>query len=77
MIREMNPQDIRMAGGAPMWGAAAFIIGRLSVTIGCSRPWGISVVLITFLSMPLLVVGLLGAQNQYGEKIGGFGKTTC
>ena len=30
--------------------------------------------LIVYLSMPLLVAGLLGVRNRYGEKVGGFGK---
>jgi len=74
MKKEMNPDDIRIAGKALMWGAAAFVVGILLVAIGGSKLWGISVVLTHLLSMPLLVVGLLAVRNRYGEKIGGFGR---
>jgi hypothetical protein len=74
MKKEMNPEDIRVAGSALMWGAAAFVIGIMILLIGGSKLWGISVVLTHLLSMPLLMVGLLAVRNRYGEKIGGLGK---
>ena len=74
MKKEMKPEDIQLAGGALIWGAVAFIIGILLVTIGGNALWGISVVLTHLLSMPLVIVGLLAMRNQYGEKIGGFGR---
>lgn len=74
MKKEMKPEDIQMAGGALIWSAVAFVIGILSLVIGGGNLWGISVMLITFLSMPLLVVGLLALLNRYGEKVGWFGR---
>jgi hypothetical protein len=74
MKKEMKPEDIEMAGLALIWGAVAFIMGNLSLFIGGPALWGIYFALITFLSMPLLVVGLLAVRNRYGEKVGGFGK---
>lgn len=71
--KEMKPEDIRMAGWALIWGAVAFVIGNLLLFVR-SPLWGISLILVTFLSMPLLIVGLLAVRNRYGEKIGEFGK---
>ena len=76
MKKEMKPEDIRLAGLALMWGAAAFVLGNLAVVIGGARLWGISAILITLLSMPLVVVGLLAVRNRYGAKVGGFGRGT-
>jgi hypothetical protein len=73
MKREMKPEDIRMAGGALIWGAVMFIIGTLSMMGGPSF-YLISVILIIFLSTPLLAVGILGVRNRYSEKVGGFGE---
>jgi hypothetical protein len=73
MKKEMKPEDIRMAGWALIWGAVAFVIGSWLMSVR-SPLWGISLVLVTFLSMPLLIVGLLAVRNRYGEKIGGFGR---
>ena len=74
MKKEMKPEDIRLAGGALIWGAVAFVIGILILLMGGSTLWGISVILTHLLSMPLLVLGLLGVRNRYGDKVGGFGK---
>ena len=74
MKKEMNPDDIQLAGGALIWSAVAFVIGILSLMIGGSSLWGLSVVFTHLLSMPLLVVGLLGVRNRYGDKVGGVGK---
>ena len=74
MKKEMKPEDIQMAGGALIWGALAFVIGILLLTLGGAALWGISVVLTHLLSMPLLVVGLLGVRNRYGDKVGEVGK---
>ena len=70
----MKPEEIEMAGGALMWGALAFVIGILVLLIEGPNLWGISVVLTHLLSMPLLVVGLLGVRTRYGDKVGGVGK---
>ena len=74
MKKEMKPEDIQLAGGALMWSALAFVIGILVLLIGGPNLWGISVVLTHLLSMPLLVVGLLGVRTRYGDKVGGVGK---
>lgn len=75
MKREMKPEDIRMAGGALIWGAVAFVIGVLLVSIGGSKFWGMSVILTHLLSMPLVVVGVLAVRNRYGERAGGFSRS--
>jgi hypothetical protein len=72
MKKEMKPEDIRMAGWALIWGALAFVSGNLLMVVR-SPLWNFSLTLITFLSMPLLIVGLLAVRNRYGEKIGEFG----
>jgi hypothetical protein len=74
MKKEMKPEDIQMAGGALIWGAVAFVLGILSLAIGGSKLWGISVILTHLLSMPLLVAGLLGVRNRYGDQVGWVGK---
>jgi hypothetical protein len=74
MKKEMKPEDIRMAGWALIWGAVAFIIGILLLAIGGPKLWGISVILTHILGMPLLVVGILGVQNRYGDKVGSVGR---
>ena len=73
MKKEMKPEDIQLAGGALIWGAVAFVIGNLLLFVRSSF-WGVSIILIAFLSMPLLIVGLLAVRDRYGEKIGEFGK---
>ena len=80
--KEMKPEDIRMAGWALIWGAVTFVISLLSLLIGDTARagtlrdtfWLLSGLLIVFLSPPLLVVGLLGLRNRYGDKVGRFGK---
>ena len=63
MIKESKAENIRLAGWALIMGA---IILALS---------GISGQVMGFLlSMMLLVVGILGLRNRYGEQVGGFGK---
>ena len=70
MKTEMNPEDVRLAGQALMWGAATFVIGIL-IMVGGAQLWGISVIFTHLLSMPLVVAGLLGLRRRYGEKAGG------
>ena len=79
MKKEMNPEDIRMAGGALMWGGLTFAMSLLLLLMGDStgnltNPFYPLSGLLLFLSIPLLVVGLLGVRNRYGDKVGGFGK---
>ena len=63
-----------MAGWALIWGALAFAIGMLAQIVGGSDFWTIGTVLVIFLSLPLLVIGLLGVRNRYGDNAGWFGK---
>ena len=72
--KEMKPEDIYWAGWALIWAAIAFLFGTLLPAIGGPASWEIAFMLLVFLSMPLLVVGLLAGRNRYGEKVGGFGK---
>ena len=74
MKKEMNPEDVRMAGWALIWGAVAFVIGMFLLSMRDPDLWPISGILVIFLSMPLLVAGLLAVRNRYGGKVGGFGK---
>jgi hypothetical protein len=73
-----NSNFVRLAGWALIGGAAALVIGTVSLAVaslavGRAPFWGASVVLTHFLSMPLLMVGLLGLRNRYGQAVGGFG----
>jgi len=74
MKKEMKPEDIQMAGVALIMGGVVFLIGTSLLVTRDPNLWGVSFMLIIYLSMPLLVVGLLGVRNRYGEKVGGFGK---
>jgi hypothetical protein len=78
MKKEMKPEDIRMAGWALIWGAAAFVMSLFLLIIGEARNnifWGqLSGLLMILLIPPLLVGGLLGVRNRYGDKVGWFGK---
>jgi len=68
MKKEMKPEDIRMAGWALMSGSVIFVSAVYSIQI----TWGLAIALY-FLSMTLLVPGLLVLRNRYSEKIGGLG----
>jgi len=74
MKKEMKPEDIQMAGVALIMGGVVFLIGTSLLVTRDPNLWGVSFMLIIYLSMPLLVVGLLGVRNRYGEKVGGFGR---
>ena len=77
MKKEMKP-EIRMAGWALIWGAVTFIISLFSLLMGdrtgTSPFFALSGLLMIFVSPPLLLVGLLGVRNRYGDKVGWFGK---
>jgi hypothetical protein len=63
MKKEMKPRDIRLAGGALIVGTVVFALSALTQEV------------IGFLaSMLLLIFGILGLRNRYGEKVGEFGK---
>ena len=76
MKKEMKPEDARLAGWALMMGAMTFIMGMFSAFLSMTgrNLWVLSDWLVIFLGMPLLVVGLLGVRDRYGEKVGWFGK---
>ena len=74
MKKEMKPEDIERAGVALIAGGIIFLIGISLLVTRASSLWPISFLLIVYISMPLLVVGLLGLRNRYGEKAGRFGK---
>ena len=78
MKKEMKPEDIRMAGWALIWGAAAFIISLFALLIADRTRYdalnGLSTIFMLFLIPPLLAVGLLGVRNRYGANVGWFGK---
>ncbi|HXQ34207.1 MAG TPA: hypothetical protein VN843_09355 [Anaerolineales bacterium] len=76
MKKEMDPEIIRLAGGALIWGAMTFVIGMFLAFLSKrgANFWAIADILVLFISMPLFVVGLLGLRNRYGERAGWFGK---
>jgi len=74
MKKEMKPENIEMAGVALSAGGVMFLIGISLLVTKVPGLWGVSFLLIVYLSMPLLVFGLLGVRNRYGEKVGAFGK---
>jgi len=74
MKKEMKPEDIRMAGWALIAGGVMFLISMSFLVMRDPSLWAVSFLLIVYISMPLLVVGLLGLRTRYGEKVGGFGK---
>ena len=78
MKKEMKPEDIRRSGWALIWGAAAFVVSLFLLIMGQARNdifWGqLSGLLMILLIPPLLVGGLLGVRNHYGDKVGWLGK---
>ena len=74
MKKEMKPDDIQNAGWALMAGGIIFLVGMFILAVRNPGIWGMSFLLIVYISMPLLVFGLLGLQNRYGHKVGWFGK---
>jgi hypothetical protein len=66
---------IRLSGWALILGAASFILILLSVTMSSDRNvQQLAVILLVFVSLPLLAFGVLGLRQHYGEKVGSFGK---
>lgn len=72
--KEMKPEDIQMAGTALIVGGIIILISMFLLAIRVSSLWAVSFLLIVYISMPLLVVGLLGIRNRYGDKVGWLGK---
>ena len=74
MKKEMRPEDIRRAGWALMSAAGSFVLSIL-MTMSQDSDWSVfPMLLLIFVSLPLLVFGVLGLRARYGEHVGGFGK---
>jgi hypothetical protein len=75
MKREMKPEDIRRAGWALIFGAISFVISVfVAIWVGSDGSL-FALLLMVFVSLPLLVFGILGLRNRYGEKTGSFGRS--
>jgi hypothetical protein len=74
MKKEMNSEKIKMAGEALIAGGVIILIGISLLVTRIPGLWAVSFLLIVYISMPLLVVGLLGLRNRYGEKVGWLGR---
>ena len=76
MKKEMTPQDIQRAGWALILGSISFVVGIFAGIIAYSNgDWSLLALLsLVFVSLPLLVFGVLGLRSRYGEKAGRFGK---
>lgn len=76
MKNEMKPEDIRRAGWALIVGAISFVFGIFMAIMEYSDgDWSLLALLsLVFVSLPLLVFGVLGLRTRYGEKVGRFGK---
>ena len=74
MKKVMRPEEIRRAGWALMSGAVSFVLSIL-ITMAQDSDWSVfPMLLLIFVSLPLLVFGILGLRARYGEHVGGFGK---
>ena len=74
MKKEMKPEDIRRAGWALILGAISFVISIFVGIWSGSDGSSFALLLLVFVSLPLLVFGVLGLRNRYGEKVGSLGK---
>jgi hypothetical protein len=74
MKQEMKPEDIRRSGWALILGAISFVIS-IFVAIQAAEDGSLfALLLMIFVSLPLLVFGVFGLRNRYGEKTGNFGR---
>jgi len=72
--KEMRPKEIRRAGWALILGAIFLVFSIvLAILTQDSGPL-LAVELLVFISLPLLMYGVLGLRKRYGEKVGRFGK---
>lgn len=76
MKQEMKPEDIRRAGWALILGAISFVFAIFIAIMDYSHGDGslFALLSLVFVSLPLLVFGVLGLRTRYGEKVGSFGK---
>ena len=72
--KEMKPEDIRSAGNALIAGGVMCLVSMALLATNVSGLWAVSFLLMVYISMPLLVVGLLGMRKRYGTKVGWFGR---
>lgn len=74
MKKEMKPDDIRRAGWALILGGISFVMSIFAAILQ-ERNWSqFSILVLVFVSLPLLVFGVLGLRTRYGERVGAFGK---
>lgn len=74
MKRDMKPEDIRRAGWAFILGGISFVVSMFTAVLQY-RNWSqFSILFLVFVSLPLLVFGVLGLRTRYGEQVGEFGK---
>lgn len=74
MKKEMKPEEIRRAGWALIFGAISFVLSIVVALLDTSE-WSVfALILLVFISQPLLVFGVLGLRNRYGEIVGSFGR---
>ena len=74
MKKEMKPEDIRRAGWALIFGGISLVLSIVVALLETSD-WSVfALILLVFISQPLLVFGVLGLRNCYGEIVGSFGK---
>ena len=74
MRQEMRPEDIRRSGWALILGGISFVMS-IFVAIQADGDGSLfAMLLMIFVSLPLLVFGILGLRNRYGEKTGSFGR---
>ena len=75
MKKEMKPEDIRRAGWAIIVGAISFVLSIFLAILQGSDGSLIALLLLVFASLPLLVFGVLGLRNRYGERTSSFGRS--
>jgi hypothetical protein len=75
MKKEMKKENIEIAGMAFIAAGVMCLISTSLLITRVSGLWAVSFLLIVYINMPLLVVGLLGLRNRYGEKVGWFGRS--
>jgi hypothetical protein len=73
--KEIRPEDIRRAGWALILGAIFLVFSIVLAILTEDNGSLFALELLVFISLPLLVYGVLGLRNRYGEKTGSFGRS--
>lgn len=73
--QEMKPEDIRRAGWALILGAIFLVFSIVLAILTKDNGSVFALELLVFISLPLLVYGVWGLRNRYGEKTGSFGRS--